>query len=195
MPALLTTSQLAERLGLAASTVRKYAQEGMPPAGHTPDGGRLWDEDACRVWLADHILDTGHGGRREGAGRKPGGPAAHGPATPWHTRRRNGAPSMTQQEYNKARALKETAIANMKVLELRKMQGELVEVEQVRATWAEALGNFRRALDDLPKAIATRAAMELELDKQGCQALHRAAKAEVDTLCDRLRRDVLASDN
>ncbi len=102
MPDLLTTSQLADRIGLAASTVRKYAQDGMPPAGHTPDGGRLRDEATCRAWLDDHLLDTGHGGRREGAGRKPGS----SPAKPWHARPSSGALSMTQQEYNKAPAIK-----------------------------------------------------------------------------------------
>lgn len=179
---LLNTSQLADRLCLAASTVRKYAQDGMPPAGHMPDGARLWDEDTCRAWLAEHVLDTGHGGRREGAGRKPGGL----PATPMHARQPTGAPSMTQQEYNKARAIKETAIANMKVIELRKMQGELVPVADVQATWAEALGNIRRAMDDLPKAIAQRAAAELELDKEGWDVVRRVVEAEVEEVRRRL---------
>lgn len=189
MPDLLTTSQLADRLGLAASTVRKYAQEGMPLAGHTPDGARLWDEDACRAWLADHVLDTGHGGRREGAGRKPGGSPASGPAKPMHAHQPTGAPSMTQQEYNKARAIKETAIANMKVIELRKMQGELLPVDEVRAVWSEALGNIRRAMDDLPKAIAQRAAAELELDREGWEAVRRVVEAEVEAVRERLAKE------
>lgn len=187
MPDLLTTSQLADRVGLAASTVRKYAQDGMPPAGHTPDGSRLWDEDACRAWLADHVLDTGHGGRREGAGRKPGS----SPTTPWHARP-TGAPSMTQQEYNKARAIKETAIANMKVIELRKMQGELLPVEDVRAAWSEALSNIRRAMDELPKAVAQNVAAELALDKAGWDVVRVIVEAEVDAVRDVLLRDAEA---
>ena len=191
MPDLLTTSQLADCLGLAASTVRKYAQDGMPPAGHTPDGSRLWDEATCRAWLDDHVLDTGHGGRREGAGRKPGSPSASGPAKPWHARP-TGAPSMTQQEYNKARAIKETAIANMKVIELRKMQGELMVAEDARAAWSEALGNIRRAMDELPKAVAQRVAAELELDKAEWDAVREIVEAEVEAVREKLLRDARA---
>jgi hypothetical protein len=185
MPDLLTTSQLADRLGLAASTVRKYAQDGMPPAGHTPDGGRLWDEATCRAWLDDHVLDTGHGGRREGAGRKPGS----SPAKPWHTRQPIGAPSMTQHEYNKARAIKETAIANMKVIELRKMQGELLPVDEVRANWNEALGYIRRAMDDLPRTVAQKVAAEFELDKTGWNAVREIAEAEVAAVRARIQAE------
>lgn len=183
-PDLLTTSQLADRLGLAASTVRKYAQDGMPPAGHTPDGGRLWDEAACRAWLDDHVLDTGHGGRREGAGRKPGS----SPAKPWHVRT-TGAPSMTQQEYNKARAIKETAIANMKVLELRKMQGELLPVDEVRSSWNEALSVVCQALNELPHAVAQQAAEELGLDKNGWDAVRKVVEGQVEAARERIWRE------
>lgn len=193
MTDLLTTSQLADRLGLAASTVRKYAQDGMPPAGHTPDGARLWDEDACRAWLAEHVLDTGHGGRREGAGRKPGSAHSSEPAKPWHARQ-SGAPSMTQQEYNKARAIKETAIANMKVIELRKMKGELMVAEDARAAWSEALGNIRRAIDELPKAVAQKVAAELELDKAEWDVVREIVEAEVDAVREKIRRDEFKSD-
>ncbi|UYV13692.1 MAG: hypothetical protein NCW75_05255 [Phycisphaera sp.] len=184
MSGLFSTSQLAAHLGLAASTVRKYAQDGMPPAGHTPDGGRLWDEATCRVWLDDHVLDTGHGGRREGAGRKPGSSSAK----PWHTRS-TGAPSMTQQEYNKARAIKETAIANMKVLELRKMQGELLPVDEVQSSWNEALGVVCQALDELPRSIAQQAAMELGLDKKRWDAVRRVVEEQVGAARERIRRE------
>ncbi|UYV11937.1 MAG: hypothetical protein NCW75_11595 [Phycisphaera sp.] len=184
MPDLLTTSQLADRLGLAASTVRKYAQDGMPPAGHMPDGSRLWDEYACRAWLAEHVLDTGHGGRREGAGRKPGSSTAK----PWHARP-TGAPSMTQQEYNKARAIKETAIANMKVIELRKMQGELLPVDEVRSNWNEALGVVCQALDELPRAVAERVATELGLDKKGWDAVRKVVEEQVGAARARINRE------
>lgn len=184
MPDLLTTSQLADRLGLAASTVRKYAQDGMPPAGRTPDGSRLWDEATCRGWLDDHVLDTGHGGRREGAGRKPGS----SPAKPWHTRS-TGATNMTQQEYNKARAIKETAIANMKVIELRKMQGELLPVDEVKSSWNEALGIVCQALDELPRAVAQQAATELGLDKQGWDAVRKVVEEQVGVARERIRNE------
>lgn len=184
MPDLLTTSQLADRLGLAASTVRKYAQDGMPPSGHTPDGGRLWDEATCRAWLDDHVLDTGHGGRREGAGRKPGS----SPAKPWHTRT-TGAPSMTQQEYNKARAIKETAIANMKVLELRKMQGELLPVDEVRASWNEALGIVCQAIEDLPQEISQQVAAELGLDRKGWEVVRKVVEEQVGAARARINRE------
>ncbi|MEQ9097103.1 MAG: hypothetical protein RIE32_12655 [Phycisphaerales bacterium] len=183
MPDLLTTSQLADRLGLAASTVRKYAQDGMPPSGHTPDGGRLWDEATCRAWLDDHVLDTGHGGRREGAGRKPGS----SPSKPWHARQPTGASSMTQQEYNKARAIKETAIANMKVIELRKMQGELLPVDEVKSSWNEALGIVCQALDDLPQAISQQVVMELGLDKMGWDAVRSMVEEQVGVARARIR--------
>jgi hypothetical protein len=185
MPDLLTTSQLAARLGLAASTVRKYAQDGMPPGGSTPDGGRLWDEAICRAWLENHVLDTGHGGRREGAGRKPGSPSAK----PSHARHPTGAPSMTQQEYNKARAIKETAIANMKVIELRKMQGELLPVDEVQASWNDALGIVCQALDELPRAAAQQAAAELGLDKQGWDAVRKVVEEQVRVARERIRRE------
>jgi hypothetical protein len=42
---LLTTSQLARRLGLSPSTIRAYAAEGRIPARLTPGGHRRYDPD------------------------------------------------------------------------------------------------------------------------------------------------------
>lgn len=96
---------------------------------------------------------------------------------------------MTQQEYNKAQAIKETAIANMKVIELRKMQGELLPVEEVRANWNEALGYIRRAMDDLPRTVAQKVAAEFELDKTGWNAVREIAEAEVEAVRGRIQAE------
>lgn len=48
---MLTTTQLARRLGLSPSTVRAYAAEGRIPARLTPGGHRRYDPDEVALAL------------------------------------------------------------------------------------------------------------------------------------------------
>lgn len=75
----------------------------------------------------------------------------------------------------------------MKVIELRKMQGELLPVEDVRSSWNEALGIVCQALNDLPQAIAQRAGSQLQLDKQARDALRAVVDQQVAETKARIR--------
>jgi hypothetical protein len=69
--ALLTGGQLADRLGVTAETVRKWAVSGKITIAGQDARGRLYRLDQAEA-QARGVAHAGlHGGRREGSGRKP----------------------------------------------------------------------------------------------------------------------------
>lgn len=92
MEDLLSTVQLAARLGVSDQTILNYAKEGMPVVDVGGEGkGKTYRESECREWIAKNKgvvwagengavgagggagggAVVGRGGRRKGAGRKP----------------------------------------------------------------------------------------------------------------------------
>lgn len=70
----LTTGALARELGVTDECVRRWAEQGMPCRMVQEAGRRyrLYSLAAAREWRAANRGATLHGGRRRGAGRKPG---------------------------------------------------------------------------------------------------------------------------
>lgn len=60
--------------------------------------------------------------------------------------------------FNRARAMKEVAVARQKQLDLKKRQGELVEVAAVEKEWGDIISSARTRLLLLPDKIAPKIA-------------------------------------
>jgi len=69
-PETLSSTQLAERIGVTAQTIRNWAARGMPTAGTDGRGGLRFEEARARAWARANLGPNSHGGRRPGAGRK-----------------------------------------------------------------------------------------------------------------------------
>lgn len=75
------------------------------------------------------------GGKREGAGRKPGPTSQHA------------------QEFAKARARKEIALAEIREMEAAKVRGELIELAIVREDWINAINIAKSRFLALPSRL------------------------------------------
>lgn len=85
-------------------------------------------------------IPTGHGGKRNGAGRKPKA------ALPDH-------PTI-EADYNAAKARREQALAELAEIELAVKKGELVPADQIQEAWTSIAYNIRTILLGLPSRIA-----------------------------------------
>lgn len=64
----LATSEAAKQIGIAASTLKRWAREGtVEPTVRTPGGHYRWDLDDLRRQLAGHHEDHETGPARPGA--------------------------------------------------------------------------------------------------------------------------------
>ena len=82
--------------------------------------------------------------------------------TPGGVRRKAGRPrsaakASAEQRFNESRARKETALADLRELELATKRAELVEASAVEAEWRSLLGAVRSGM----LAVASRVAPEL----------------------------------
>lgn len=81
---IVRTAELAAILGVTSQTVLNYKDRGMPgrldPDGPAGKRAFLFDVEKCRRWVLNNRPRNGVGGRRPGAGAKPG----------WKTARGNG---------------------------------------------------------------------------------------------------------
>lgn len=77
-----------------------------------------------------------HGGKRPGAGRKPGPTSDHA------------------LDFAKARARKEKALADLREMESKKMSGDLLPIEEVRSAWLSAVSTAKGRLLALPSRLA-----------------------------------------
>lgn len=65
---MLTTKQLAAKLGVSENTVRSMARRGAPCYRASKDGEMRWDEDEARQWMkANAEASASHPPRRAGA--------------------------------------------------------------------------------------------------------------------------------
>ena len=85
-------------------------------------------------------IPTGHGGKRNGSGRKP---KAVSPVQP-----------SIEIDYNQARARREQALAALAEIELAVKKGELVPADQIQEAWTSIAYNIRTILLGLPSRIA-----------------------------------------
>ena len=87
-----------------------------------------------------NVIPTGHGGKRNGAGRKS---KAASPVQP-----------SIEIDYNQARARREAALAQLAEIELAVKKGELVPADQIQEAWTSIAYNIRTILLGLPSRIA-----------------------------------------
>ena len=85
-------------------------------------------------------IPTGHGGKRNGAGRKPKAALPDQPAI--------------EIDYNQARTRREAALAQLAEIELAVKKGELVPADQIQEAWTSIAYNIRTILLGLPSRIA-----------------------------------------
>ena len=88
----------------------------------------------------NNTIPTGHGGKRNGAGRKP---KAASPDQP-----------TIEADYNQARARREAALAQLAEIELATKRGELIPADQVEQAWSGIISVVRTILLGLPSRIA-----------------------------------------
>ena len=104
-----------------------------------------------------------HGGRREGAGRKPGPTASH------------------NERFMAARAAKEESLARLRGMEADEAERRLIPAAEVESTLALAFATVAQALLNLPDA------MEREgLPSEAAEIAERVIHAAMDGLADDL---------
>ena len=103
-------------------------------------------------------MTTGHGGKREGAGRPQGA--------------RSHAGGLAR-----ARLEKERALAGLRTLEWHRRRGELVEVDRVRSGMTSLGAAVREALQRLPDRLADELAAETNAHR-----VHSRLTVEIDQI-------------
>lgn len=209
-PARISTADLATMLGVSAPQVRQYVAQGMPGE----KAGRVWtfDPAACRAWIKRSKL-TQQGGRREGAGRPKSGarkkarrraqkPAQASPTPP------PDASSVDTDALDRhraelehlllalpadataadARTLKDLLQASITQLDVRKRQGELVEVADLRVALARAFTSAERYLDTSRRPTALSIAEDLGLPHDQVTAIEERIAARDDEFRRRMRQ-------
>ena len=71
---LMSPAELSRRLGVTKTTISNWIKLGMQPAGHDAEGNALYGIVEAEKFRAEQRPDGGRGGKRAGAGRKPGTP-------------------------------------------------------------------------------------------------------------------------
>ena len=129
-PELITTTELARRLGVAESAVRKAVSVGrIYPAAITKKGRKLFDEETARKQWRANSLPAKNTGRTI-----PGGDGDED----------------KKLSVTKAKAMREAAQAEIHLLKIKQLKGELVNAEEVAFYWAEHVGAVRRLMLALP---------------------------------------------
>ena len=85
-------------------------------------------------------IPTGHGGKRNGAGRKPKAASPDQPAA--------------DIDYHQARTRREAALAQLAELELATKRGELIPADAVQRCWEDMVGRMRGKMLNLPGRLA-----------------------------------------
>jgi phage terminase Nu1 subunit (DNA packaging protein) len=130
-------ADLAAALGLTPGRITGLKKKGMP----------IYSVEAARAWRAQHIAPV--------PGTKTTAPTGAPAADPDKTTPPAG--------YEQSRARREAAEASMAEMREAELRGELIRVDAVRATWANAVVSTRDALLQIPARIAPVLAAETNL--------------------------------
>ncbi len=135
-------NELARRLGVSRQRINELARLGKI----TKVGRGRWDPEQVarqlRLNLDPQQAPKAVAGPRSPLGRDP-----------------EAMPMGSSHElFNRARAAKEMAIAKEKQLELKKREGQLLERDDVRRTWAAGLTAFKNRLLLIPDRLAPKVA-------------------------------------
>lgn len=194
MPSILSLRAYAKHRGCSLKAVQKAIQTGRIQT--TPEG-KIDPEAADQLWQ----LATDHSKRRDpidqppapsSAGGSAGGAAGDDPADdPQESEEdasSSGAPGArgqaTANAYSKARAARETYVAQIKRLEFEELSGSLVRVDEIQRQITEAVRATRDAILNLPNRISAELASETDphqvhvrLSAELTQALEELASA------------------
>lgn len=118
---------IASALGRSPAWVTKYKQRGMP----------VHDADAARRWCSANLRAKAPDERQ----RPAGGSAPPPPPS---------EPEISPEDYQRARARREAADADIAEMKAAEMRAELVPAAAVRAEFAKALAQIRDGLLNLP---------------------------------------------
>lgn len=202
-PGLVGTSALAAALGVTAQSIRNYAREGMPVAGRTPDGHARYDLAACQAWHKANKPEPAHGGRRPGAGRKPGtqtiatpGGGPPGPPPPPAGVALAGLPTTPEGiiealgrgdiDLATARQIGEAIKAASGRQRLDQERGELLERADVEKAWRGHLAELAAALRTLPRSMTPAVLAAAGLGPDRAHDVEHAIERQVHALMRRL---------
>jgi hypothetical protein len=101
-----------------------------------------------------NVIPTGHGGKRNGAGRKP---KAASPDQP-----------TIEADYNAARARREEALASLAEIELQVKRNELIPADAVQQYWEGMVSRMRGKMLNLPGRLAAAT--------MGCETIQEAER-------------------
>lgn len=178
----LTQAQFARHLGVDRAYITRLKQAGRLVM--TDDGKVKVAESEARIAAtADPAKDqvaARHAAERAVAvdGKKP--PKTMAPADD-----EPDDPPVGTPDYQKARARREEANANLAEIELAERAGSLMETAAVRAVLADVGATCRAALETLPAILAPQLAT-LNDDHAIRQLLEEHINAALNELCDRL---------
>ena len=138
----LSTAQLAAALGISPQRVNELGRK--KKISREPDG--QWDVETVRADL-NRNLDHSQPQR---AGNKP--------INPRRSEDPDAISGNTHDVFNRARAVKETALARGAQLDLRHRQGELLERSEIEAAITQGLTSFKNHLLLFPDKVAPKVA-------------------------------------
>lgn len=144
----LTESGLARQLGVSRQAVHELVKRGVL----SKDKDGLIDFELAKHALMNRVRPSG---KTTASLQEPATPAAT------QTPETSTEPEITS--YHVAKTLHEAAEAQIARLKLAEMQGDVIQVSAVRATWAARIASARDALLQIPSRLAPVLAAETDL--------------------------------
>jgi len=144
----LTESGLARQLGVSRQAVHELVKRGVL----SKDKDGLIDFELAKHALMNRVRPSG---KTTASLQEPATPAAT------QTPETSTEPEITS--YHVAKTLREAAEAQIARLKLAEMQGDVIQVSAVRATWAARIASTRDALLQIPSRLAPVLAAETDL--------------------------------
>lgn len=144
----LTESGLARQLGVSRQAVHELVKRGVL----SKDKDGLIDFELAKHALMNRVRPSGKTAA-----------SLQDPATPAATQTPETATEPEITSYHVAKTLREAAEAQIARLKLAEMQGDVIQVSAVRATWAARIASARDALLQIPSRLAPVLAAETDL--------------------------------
>lgn len=166
-------ARLARDLGVSDRMIRTYVAEGMPRLAR----GK-YNRAACLKWVHENHPQTGHGGKRPGAGKAPKkGKKADAP--PPASSEANAAREEDASTFRALQRRRLSASAEIDELELAKRAGDLLD-RQIALDAVRAFAQqVRQLADRLPLSASKRIVADLNLPAPELPKVREALKAEL----------------
>lgn len=163
----LTLKQLAAALGIAENNLLPHIRRGMPSSQTGPKGGKAFNADECRAWLAKNLNPSGGGG------------ASKMNAI---AQERAGIDLSDDEELGSALEvdLKLKAVRTREIeLRLAVKEGKLVDAEKVEREITSHLTQARQAFEAVPIKAAAKIVGLLAVDHERQNDIADAIAAEI----------------